>query len=505
MTTTAAPALPPQIHKFLSGGPKKMYLGGKWVESASGKTFKTMNPATGEPLAEVCEATEADVEQAVLFARKAFESGLWSKVNPAEKAKILWKIADLIEKNIDELAALETLNNGMPIREGRYAELPLAIESFRYWAGWTTKISGETLPTTTPYAPKTQFFTYTVKEPVGVVAAIIPWNLPLQMAAWKMAPALACGNVLILKPAEQTPLTALRLAEIMEEAGLPPGVVQVLPGFGPTAGRALVAHRGVDKVSFTGSPEVAREIVKASAGDFKRVSLELGGKSPHIVFADADLDAASKSAYMGIFYNQGQMCCAGSRIFVEKPAFEALSEKLAERAKKARLGPGIDPNTQMGPVISEEQLKRVQSYVDSGKKDGAKVLAGGDRPSNLGKGYFYNPTVFVDVKDEMKIAREEIFGPVAAVMPFESVEEVIARSNRTDYGLAAGIWTKDIKKAFRMAAALRAGTVWINAFNFADNTAPWGGFKASGWGRENGPQAIDLYTEVKTVWVDLNG
>lgn len=503
MTVTATPSIPPSLEKFLSSGPHKMWVAGQWTASKSGKTFKTMNPSTGEVLAEVYEADAADVEAAVAHARKTFDSGVWSKLNPTEKAKILWRAADLIERNVDELAALESLNNGKPVREARHGDLPLVIENFRYWAGWATKIFGETFPACTPYAPKAQFFTYTVKEPVGVVGAIIPWNFPLQMAAWKLAPALACGNVIIVKPAEQTPLSILRLGQLLEEAGVPAGVVQILPGFGPTAGKALAEHPGVDKITFTGSTEVGREIVKASAGNLKRVSLELGGKSPHIIFADADLDAAVKSAYMGIFYNQGQCCSAGSRIFVEKAAFEAFSAKLAERAKKVRLGPGIDPNTQMGPLVSEEQLNRVQSYVESGKKDGAKVLAGGDRPNN-GKGYFFNPTVFVDVKDEMKIAREEIFGPVAAVMPFESASEVSARANNTEYGLAAGIWTKDVKKAFQMASALRAGTVWINTYNLADVSSPWGGFKASGWGRDTGMQAINLYTEVKTVWVDLN-
>ncbi len=501
MTTVESAALPSDVSKFLSSGPKKLYLGGKWVSSSSGKTFPAVNPATGEVLAEVFEAGPADVDAAARAAREIFDRGDWARMNPSERAKILWRAADLIESRIDELAALETLNNGKPIREARYGDLPMVIENFRYWAGWTTKIFGETFPSATPYAPKAKFFTYTVKEPVGVVAGIIPWNFPLQMAAWKIAPALACGNVLILKPAEQTPLSALRLAEILEEAGLPPGVLQVLSGAGET-GRALVEHPDVDKVSFTGSTEVGRKIIEASAGNIKRVSLELGGKSPHIIFADADLEAAAKNAFMGIFYNQGQCCSAGSRIYVERSAFESLSSALIERARKVRLGPGIDPKTQMGPLVSEEQLRRVEEYVESGKNEGARLAVGGDRPSQ--KGFFLNPTVFLDVKDEMRIAREEIFGPVAAVMPFDSYEEVIARANRTPYGLAAGIWTKDIKKAFRAVSALRAGNIWVNNYNLADVTAPWGGFKASGWGRETGAEAIRLYTEVKTVWIDLN-
>ncbi|MBI3549947.1 MAG: aldehyde dehydrogenase family protein [Elusimicrobia bacterium] len=507
-TTPPTPSAPPApnaaVQAFLSGGPKKLYIGGKWADSQKGKTFKAMNPATGQALAEVQEADAADVDAAVKAAREAFDKGPWPKMNPGERAKILWKIADLIEKNFDELAELETLNNGKPINEARRGDLPLVIENFRYWAGWPTKIMGETYPTTTPYAPKLKAFAYTVKEPVGVVAAIIPWNFPLQMAAWKIAPALACGCVVILKPAEQTPLSALRLAQIIEEAGVPPGVFQVVNGAADT-GRALVKHAGVDKVSFTGSTEVGKEIIKDSIGNLKRVSLELGGKSPQIIFADADLDVAMKSAYMGIFYNQGQLCCAGSRIFVEKPAYEELAAKIADRAKKVKLGPGIDPKTQMGPLVSEEQLARVQKYVEIGKSEGAKLMAGGDRPAgDLGKGYFMNPTVFTDVKDTMRIAQEEIFGPVAALMPFESMDEVVSRSNASQYGLAAGVWTKDVKKAFRAAEALRCGMVWINTFNLADVTMPWGGVKSSGWGRETGHEAIRLYTEVKTVWVDLN-
>ncbi len=500
MTTAPTSALHADVEKFLSGGPRRFWLGGKWSESR--KTFKALNPATGETLAEVFEAGEAEVSAAVQAAREAFDKGPWPRMNPAERARILWRVSELVEAHIDELAQLETLNNGKPIREARHADLPVVIDTFRYYAGWCTKVTGETFPATTPYAPQAKFLTYTVREPIGVVAAIIPWNFPLQMAANKLAPALACGNVVILKPAEQTPLTALRLAELLEEAGVPPGVVQILPGFGST-GRALVEHPGVDKVTFTGSTDVGREIVRASAGNLKRVSLELGGKSPHIIFADADLKSAAKNAYMGIFYNQGQCCSAGSRIFVEKPAYEGLLNELVERARKVRLGPGIDPNTQMGPLVSEEQMGRVMGYVESGRKEGAKVLAGGERLADA-KGFFVKPTVFAEVSDAMRVAREEIFGPVATVLPFDSLEEVVSRANASPYGLAAGVWTKDVKKAFKAAQALRAGTVWINAYNVTDTTSPWGGFKESGWGREAGSEAIRLFTEVKTVWVDLN-
>lgn len=485
----------PNVSKLLSEVSKMSY--------SSGKKFQTYNPSTGEAIAEVPEADSRDVDEAVKKARAAFEKGDWSRLNAGEKGKILWKAAELIEKNMEELAQLESLNNGKPIREARHGDLPIVADTFRYFAGWTTKIFGETFPVSTPYAPKARFFTYTVKEPVGVVAAVIPWNFPLQMAAAKLAPALACGNTVLVKPAEQTPLSIFRLLEILLEAGLPPDTVQVLTG-GPETGKALALHPGVDKVAFTGSTEVGKEIIRMSAGNLKRVSLELGGKSPHIIFADADLDAAAKSAFMGIFYNQGQCCSAGSRIFVEKPAFEALRDKLVERAKKIKLGPGTDPNTQMGPLVSKEQLERVAGYVDSGTKEGAKILCGGKRPEALGKGFFFEPTVFTEVKDEMKIAQEEIFGPVAALLSFESVEEVVQRANSSSYGLVAGVWTKDIKKAFKAVQNLRAGTVWVNTYNLTDSSSPWGGFRESGWGREMGSEAIRLYTETKAVWIDLN-
>ena len=495
-------ALHPNIQALLKKSPLKNYFGGKWVEGK--KAFKTYNPATGEAIAEVFEASAQDVDAAVQAARAAFDSGAWSQLNPAERGKILWRAADLLEKNKDELAQLESLNNGKPVREAKHGDLNLTIDGFRYFAGYANKDFGRTFPADLPYAPKAKFFTYTVHEPVGVVAAIVPWNFPLQMAAQKLAPALATGNVVLLKPAEQTPLSALRLVEILEEAGLPPGTLSVLNG-GPETGKALVDHPGVDKISFTGSTDVGREIVKRSAGNLKRVSLELGGKSPHIIFADADLEAAAKAAYMGIFYNQGQCCCAGSRIFVERPVFEALAQQMVARAGKAKLGPGLDPDTQMGALVSTEHMDRVLSYIDAGKKEGAKLLAGGERAGGpLANGWFVKPTVFVDVKDEMKIAREEIFGPVAALLPFDKPEEALARANASAYGLAAGIWTKDIKKAFRLAHSVKAGTVWINAYNLSDMGAPWGGYKESGWGREMGEEALRLFTETKCVWVDLN-
>ncbi len=501
MSVAIAPAVHPNLQKFLSKKIHPMLIGGRWVESASGKTFKTFNPATGEVLGMVAEADARDVDLAVLAAQKAF-NGPWSKMSPAEREKIINKIADLVESHAEELAQLETLNNGKTIRESKNGDLPLAIGLLRYFAGWPTKIHGETIPVSVPYYPGAKFLHYTVREPVGVIGAIIPWNFPLLMAVERLAPALACGNVLILKPAEQTPLSALRLGELLLEAGLPEGVVNIIPGFGPSAGATLAAHPNVDKVTFTGSTEVGREVIKASAGNLKRVTLELGGKSPNIVFADADLEAAAKGMFMGVFYNQGQCCSAGSRIFVERPKFDELLQILSERAKTVRQGPGLDPKTQMGPLVSEEQRQRVLSYIESGKKEGAKLLAGGDAAS--GAGYFVKPAVFADVKDSMKIAQEEIFGPVAAVMPFDSVEEVVSRANSSSYGLVAGVWTKDVKKAHQMAQNIKAGTVWINCYHFVDAAAPWGGFKQSGYGREKSQYAIESYTQLKSVWVDLN-
>ncbi len=501
MPIAAALEVHPDLQKFLSKKSHPLLIGGRWVEPVSGKFFKTYNPATGEVLASVSEADSRDVDAAVSAARKALE-GPWSKMSPAEREKILNKIADLVEAHAEELAQLETLNNGKTIREAKNGDLPLAIGLWRYFAGWPTKIHGETIPVSVPYYPGAKFLHYTVREPVGVIGAIIPWNFPLLMAVERLAPALACGNVVVLKPAEQTPLSALRLGELMLEAGLPEGVVNIIPGFGPTAGAALASHSGVDKITFTGSTEVGREIIKASAGNLKRVTLELGGKSPNIVFADADLEAAAKGMFMGVFYNQGQCCSAGSRIFVEKSKYQEMVQILSERAKTVRQGPGLDPKTQMGPLVSEEQKNRVLSYIEAGKKEGAKLLAGGEATS--GPGYFVKPTVFADVGDSMTIAREEIFGPVASVMPFESVDEVVSRSNASAYGLVAAVWTKDVKKAHQMAQKIQAGTVWINCYHFVDAAAPWGGFKQSGYGREKSQYAIESYTQLKSVWVDLN-
>lgn len=504
-TSGAAPviALHPDLQTFLSKKSHKLLIGGQWVEAASGKTFKSFNPATGEAVADVAEADREDVDRAVKAAREAL-NGPWGKMSPAEREKILHRAADLIEKHADELAQMESLDNGKTIREAKSGDVPLSVALFRYYGGWPTKMHGETTPVSVPYYPGAKFLHYTVREPVGVVGAIIPWNFPLLMAAERLAPALACGNAVVLKPAEQTPLSALRLGELLLEAGVPAGVVNIVPGFGPTAGAALAAHMDVDKVTFTGSTEVGREIVKASAGNLKRLSLELGGKSPNIVFADADLELAAKGMFNGIFYNQGQTCSSGSRVFIQRPKFDEMVHALAERAKTVRQGPGLDPKSQMGPLVSLEQKKRVLGYIEDGKKEGAKCLAGGEAAGDMGGGYFVKPTVFSDVKDSMKIAREEIFGPVVAVMPFDEPEEVVTRANSTDFGLVAGVWTKDVKKAHTMARQLKAGVVWINCYQFVDAAAPWGGVKQSGYGREKGSQALDLYTSVKSVWVDLN-
>ncbi|MEK7233352.1 MAG: aldehyde dehydrogenase family protein [Elusimicrobiota bacterium] len=501
MIIAALPEVHPLLKDFLSRKVHKLLIDGQLADAASGKTFTTLNPATGETLATVAEADCADIDRAVAAARKAL-GGPWSKMSPAEREKVLHRAADRLEARAEAFAQLETLDNGKPIREAKNGDLPLAIGLLRYFGGWPTKIHGETTPVSVPYFPGASFLHYTVREPVGVVGAIIPWNFPLLMAVERLAPALACGNTIVLKPAEQTPLSALWLGELLLEAGVPAGVVNVVPGFGPTAGAAIAEHMGIDKVTFTGSTEVGREVVKASAGNMKRISMELGGKSPNIVFADADLEAAAKGIFMGVFYNQGQCCSAGSRVFIERPAYEKMVAALADRAKTVKQGNPLDSKTHMGPLVSAQQRDRVLSYIESGQKEGAQLLAGG--MADAGPGYFVQPTVFGGVKDEMKIAREEIFGPVVCVMPFDTLDEVMARANSSDYGLVAAVWTKDVKKAHQAAAKLKAGTVWINCYHFVDAAAPWGGVKQSGYGREKGQYALENYTSLKSVWVDLN-
>jgi aldehyde dehydrogenase (NAD+) len=473
---------------------QKMLIGGKWVESASGKTFETLNPATGEIICRVAEGDKADIDLAVKAARKAFESGPWSKMTPSERGVLLNKLADAVEKHKDELASLESLDNGKPIADSMAADLPLTIACYRYYAGWADKIYGQTIP----FSP--EYFCYTRHEPIGVVGQIIPWNFPLLMQAWKWGPALACGNAVVLKPAEQTPLTALRVAQLAQDVGIPDGVINVVPGYGPTAGAALSGHMDVDKIAFTGETGTGKIVMTAAAqSNLKRVSLELGGKSPNVVFADADLDAAIAGAYFGLFFNQGQCCCAGSRLFVEETIYDRFVEKMVAKAKGRKVGDPFDPATEQGPQVSQEQFDRVMSYIDAGQKDGARMLLGGHRVGD--RGYFIQPTVFADVKDDMKIAREEIFGPVMSILKFKDVDEVIERGNRTFYGLAAAVWTKDISKALKLSNALRAGTVWVNCFDVFDASAPFGGFKMSGIGRELGQYALQLYTEVKTVTV----
>lgn len=484
---------------FLQQQPVKMLIGGQWVESASGKVFETYNPSTGVVLAKVAEGDSEDINCAVVAARKAFESGPWPKMTPSQRGRLLWKLADLIEKNAEELAQLETLDNGKPIKYSRAGDVPMTADHFRYFAGWATKLEGDTIPVSIP-----NMFTYTLREPVGVVGQIIPWNFPLQMASWKLAPALACGNTVILKPAEQTPLTALRLGELICEAGFPEGVVNIVPGFGETAGATLAAHPDVDKIAFTGSTEVGKKILQASIDNLKKVTLELGGKSPNIIFPDADLKFAVRGAMNAIFFNQGQVCTAGSRLFVHKSVYEQVVSGLTDVAGKMKMGQGIDPATDMGPLVSQEQLERVTGYIETGKREGATTTTGGQRPGNTElTGYFMEPTVFDNVQDDMTIAREEIFGPVVVALPFEDIEEVAARANKSIYGLAAGIWTSDVKKVHKMAAALKAGVVWVNTYNMFDAAAPFGGYKQSGYGREMGHAVLDAYTQTKTVWVNL--
>ncbi|HZI88543.1 MAG TPA: betaine-aldehyde dehydrogenase [Pyrinomonadaceae bacterium] len=479
----------------------QLFIDGQWVDAVSGKTFTTPNPATGENLAEVSEADKADIDKAVNAARRAFE-GKWSKMSARDRGRILYKLAKLIEEHSAELAALETADNGKPIKESTYVDLPQVAENFEYFAGWATKIEGETIPV------PGQMFNYTLREPVGVCGQIIPWNFPLLMAAWKLAPALAAGNTVVLKPAEQTPVTAMELGKLIQEAGFPEGVVNIVPGYGETAGAALAAHPGIDKIAFTGSTEVGKLIARAAAENLTKVSLELGGKAPNIVFADADMDQAVNGAMMGIFFNQGQVCCAGSRLFVEEKVKEEFLGRLKERASRINVGDPMDKSTQMGPQVSEEQLSRIKSYVDIAQKEGATMVAGGESPALEGafqKGYFFQPTIFSDVKNQMRVAQEEIFGPVVSVITFRDEDDLIKQANDTIFGLSAGIWTRDITRAHRFAKEIKAGVVWINTFNMFNAASPFGGFKQSGYGREMGKHALEMYTHVKSVWVDLSG
>jgi acyl-CoA reductase-like NAD-dependent aldehyde dehydrogenase len=490
-----------EVASFLRQQPKKLFIGGKWVEAASGKTFDTIDPSTGEVLAKVAEGGAEDIDRAVAAARKAHESGVWRDLPPAERAKALWRIGDLIEEHLLEFAQLDSLDNGKPINEMLLADVPISAATFRYYAGWVTKLDGATQQTSFPG----KFLSYTLRQPVGVVGQIIPWNFPLMMAAWKVAPALACGNTVVLKPSEETPLSALLLAQILEEAEIPAGVFNVVPGFGEVAGARLAAHPDVDKIAFTGSTEVGKLIAKAAAdSNLKRVSLELGGKSPNIVFADADLSRAASGAFLGIFFNQGEVCSAGSRLFVQEKIYDRMVDELSKTVQDIHLGPGIDSMTQMGPLVSKTQMDRVLGYISIGNKEGARLVAGGKRAEGLGGGYFVQPTVFADVDAKMRIAQEEIFGPVLAAIPFSSEEDLIAKANDSIYGLVAGVWTSDVSRAHRVAHALQAGTVYVNCYNVLDPATPWGGFKQSGWGRELGSYALDLYTEVKNVIVDIS-
>jgi phenylacetaldehyde dehydrogenase len=486
----------PQVNQFLSI-PRKMLIGGQWVEAASGKTWPVYNPATAQVIAHVAAGETEDVNRAVQAARRAFASGPWRKMSPSARGRLMTKLADLMEEHAEEFAQLETLDNGKPITVARAADVPLSIDLFRYMAGWTTKIEGNTIPLSAPGT----YFAYTLREPVGVVAQIVPWNFPLLMAAWKLGPALAAGCTIVLKPAVETSLSALLLGDMIQEAGFPAGVVNILTGNGPQAGGPLAAHPDVDKVAFTGSTEVGKMIVQAAIGNLKKVSLELGGKSPNVVLADADPELAIKGAAHAIFFNHGQCCCAGSRLYIEDKAFDKIVSGVADEARKIKLGSGMDATTDMGPLVSDEQFRRVTDYIDIGAHEGARALCGGKRYGE--QGYFVEPTVLVDIKQDMRVVQEEIFGPVLVAQPFKDIEDVLSKANDSIYGLGGGIWTNDLAKAHRIAAEMQTGTVWINCYDVFDAALPFGGYKQSGWGREMGHEVLENYTEVKSVCIRL--
>ncbi len=479
--------------------PNQLFINGQFVDARSGETFATINPATEEKIADVASAGAEDIDLAVQAARSQLQPGSeWQKMKPRDRAKIMWRLADILTARADEIGHIETIDNGKPIFESQFVDTPAAAECLYYFAGWSGKVTGETIPVTDGA------FTYTLREPVGVVGAITPWNFPLMMAVWKIAPALACGNTIISKPASNTSLSLLKFAEYAREAGLPPGVLNVVPGRGSVVGNAIVDHPGIDAIAFTGSTEVGKQLMARASKTLKKVSLELGGKSPNIVFADADLDAAAKGALNAIFYGKGEVCAAGSRLLVEEAAHEELMGKVIERANKMVAGDPLHPKTRLGAIVSKEQMESVLSYIEAGKSEGAKLVAGGERVDiGTGKGYFIKPTIFDDVEVEHRISREEIFGPVLATLRFKDADDAVAKGNATVYGLAAAVWTRDVSKAHRVARAIKAGTVWVNTYNLYDPALPFGGFKESGFGRDQGRDALEKYTQTKSVWVNL--